>query len=153
LNNLKNFGIVLFLLLFGLPLGSCKNNKNDKNRPSESKKTYHKKYYKKHDSFYKNKELQTDHISEIPAKVVIVRDYVRKNNKAMDGYVGGRVFKNLEQNLPKTDTNGTKIKYQEWDVNEKINGKNRGRERLITGSDGSDYYTNNHYKSFLKLDI
>ncbi len=65
--------------------------------------------------------------------------------------MGGRIFKNLEKKLPKNDVSGKKIFYQEWDVNKKTKGKNRGRERLITGSDGSDYFTNDHYQHFVKL--
>jgi guanyl-specific ribonuclease Sa len=86
--------------------------------------------------------------NKIPEKVILVRDYVRKHHKAMPNYVGGRIFKNLEQRLPKIDQNRQKIRYQEWDVNRKSKGKNRGKERLITGSDNKDYYTKDHYKSF-----
>ena len=44
------------------------------------------------------------------------------------------------------------IDYQEWDLNPKTQGKNRGTERLITGSDGKAYYMNNHYESFLLVE-
>ncbi len=50
--------------------------------------------------------------------------------------------------LPKTDTTGNPITYQEWDVNAFQKGVNRGKERIVTGSDGSAYYTNDHYISF-----
>ncbi len=43
------------------------------------------------------------------------------------------------------------ITYQEWDVNRKVSGVNRGAERLITGSDGSAYYTSDHYRTFTKI--
>jgi len=36
-------------------------------------------------------------------------------------------------------------------VNPRMPGKNRGPERLVTGSDGSAYYTADHYKSFIKI--
>lgn len=87
-------------------------------------------------------------LNKIPDKAILVRDYVRKHHKPMPNYIGGRIFKNLEQRLPKTDQNRQKIKYQEWDVNRKIKGKNRGKERLITGNDQKDYYTADHYKTF-----
>ena len=43
------------------------------------------------------------------------------------------------------------IAYQEWDVNPKVEGVNRGTERLVTGSDGSAYVTADHYRTFTKI--
>ena len=54
--------------------------------------------------------------------------------------------------LPQTDTKGNSILYKEWDVNPYTKGVNRGPERLITGSDGSAYYTNDHYNSFIRIE-
>jgi ribonuclease T1 len=101
-------------------------------------------------SHSKENKLENN-FSKIPKKVLKVRDYVRKYNHAMNGYVGGRKFKNLEKLLPITDSNQTRIAYQEWDVNPKTKGKNRGKQRLVTGSDGSDYYTADHYNSFIEI--
>lgn len=78
-------------------------------------------------------------------------DFVLKNGEAPPGFVGGRTFQNREKQLPKADAQGKKIQYREWDVHEKEPGRNRGPERLVTGSDGSAYYTANHYKTFKKL--
>lgn len=88
--------------------------------------------------------------SQIPQKVYQVLQYIRKNHEAPDGYVGGRTFQNREGILPKLDEKHNKIRYQEWDVNPKIEGRNRGVERLVT-SDEKAYYTNNHYKSFTEV--
>ena len=33
----------------------------------------------------------------------------------------------------------------------KNKGRSRGPERLITGSNGTAYYTNNHYRTFTKI--
>ncbi len=88
---------------------------------------------------------------EVPAKVYDVLNYVKENGKAKKGYVGGRTFQNREKILPKVDAKGQKIKYQEWDVNRKIQGKNRGAERMVTGSDGRSWYTSDHYKSFTEI--
>jgi ribonuclease T1 len=87
----------------------------------------------------------------IPAKVYKVLEYVKKNNESPVGYVGGRVFQNRERVLASKDASGSKIKYQEWDVNPKKQGKNRGAERLITGSDGRAWYTENHYQTFVEV--
>ncbi|MGL4632406.1 MAG: ribonuclease domain-containing protein, partial [Leadbetterella sp.] len=122
---------------------------------SESKKevrTEQKDSYKEVDSkiqdSYKEEELGNH---DIPQKVLEVLDFVLKNRKAPEGYVGGRRFQNREQLLPKVSSSGTKIVYQEWDVNPKMAGQNRGRERLVTGDDGSAYYTDDHYSSFKKI--
>ncbi|USK98059.1 ribonuclease domain-containing protein [Bacillus tropicus] len=63
--------------------------------------------------------------------------------------IGGRTFKNdgrgNGQVLPR-NTN-----YREYDVNRKIEGVNRGKQRLVIGQNGKAYYTKNHYKTFVQL--
>ncbi len=54
--------------------------------------------------------------------------------------------------MPKTDNAGNQIIYREYDVHPYQNGVNRGAERLVIGSDGSTYYTNDHYKTFVKIE-
>ena len=87
-----------------------------------------------------------------PAYVLEVLNYVRRNGEAPAGYVGGKEFQNREKKLPAKDGGGKKIRYSEWDVQPKVQGKNRGPERLVTGSDHSAWYTRDHYKNFLKID-
>ncbi len=89
--------------------------------------------------------------NNIPAKVTETLAYIDANNEAPANYVGGRTFKNLEQLLPKNNSSGNKISYREWDVNPKVQGRNRGAERLVTGNDKSAYFTNDHYNSFKKI--
>ena len=93
----------------------------------------------------------TDSDDEISAKVYENLKYVQTFHEPKDGYVGGKVFHNYEGNLPKTKHNGDKIKYREWDVNPKKGMLKRGKERLVTGDDKSAWYTNDHYKSFKKI--
>lgn len=87
----------------------------------------------------------------IPDKALKVLDYIDKHGDAMDGYEGGRNFGNFERRLPMTDDKGRRIKYREWDVNPLRPGVNRGAERLVTGSDGGAYYTDDHYATFKKI--
>jgi ribonuclease T1 len=87
----------------------------------------------------------------VPAKVGKVLRYIDEHQRAPEGYEGGRPFGNHEELLPKQDARGRPIKYREWDVNPKMPGKNRGPERLVTGSDGNAYYTPDHYRSFIKI--
>jgi ribonuclease T1 len=107
-----------------------------------------KKHKKKKDE---NSQNNTDKIKsngEIPSKVYDVLSHIKSNGKPIEGYVGGRKFGNYEKLLPQEDEEGRKVQYQEWDVNPKVEGKNRGTERIVTGSDGKAYYTNDHYRSF-----
>jgi guanyl-specific ribonuclease Sa len=67
------------------------------------------------------------------------------------GTKGGSSFQNREGLLPTTDASGKPITYQEWDVNPKVPGQDRGAERIVTGSDGSAWYTDGHYGSFRRI--
>lgn len=87
----------------------------------------------------------------IPQQAIVVLNYVQKNGRPINGYVGGRKFGNYEGLLPKKDKNNQNINYREWDIYPKIEGKNRGAERLVTGSDKKAYYTKNHYQSFVEI--
>lgn len=86
----------------------------------------------------------------IPEKAYTVLTYVRKYNRAPDGYVGGRKFGNYERRLPQKNDAGRPVKYREWDVNPKKKGKNRGAQRLVT-SDERAWYTADHYETFTEL--
>lgn len=91
----------------------------------------------------------------VPRQVAGVLKYIDQNDHAPDGYEGGRTFMNLardgEQTLPRTDAQGAAIQYREWDVHRKVPGRNRGAERLVTGSDHSAYYTPDHYRTFIRI--
>lgn len=141
-------------------------DKGDSVRPnegdfSENNRKKHKKHRKRDRDQGENSKYAPENRTEdkqadiktgnVPTKALKVLKYVRENGVAMDGYVGGRRFGNFENLLPKKDASGRKINYQEWDVNPKIQGKNRGAERLVTGSDGRAYYTNDHYRSFVEV--
>ncbi len=88
----------------------------------------------------------------IPEHALETLDFIKKNGEAPPDFVGGRAFQNREKRLPKTAPDGQKIQYREWDVWPKERGKNRGAERLVTGSDGSSWYTPDHYKTFKKIE-
>ncbi len=52
--------------------------------------------------------------------------------------------------LPHTDVAGAPISYREWDVNQP-GTSGRDAVRIVTGSDGSAWYTDNHYSTFTKM--
>ena len=87
----------------------------------------------------------------IPQKVYDVLNYITLHKQAMPNYVGGRIFQNREKKLPIYSSNQIRINYQEWDVNPKKEGINRGSERLISSDIETAYYTNNHYRTFIKI--
>ncbi|MFT3716700.1 MAG: ribonuclease domain-containing protein [Gordonia sp. (in: high G+C Gram-positive bacteria)] len=67
------------------------------------------------------------------------------------GTSGGRTFRNNEGRLPSTGANGKPLTFQEWDVNAKKSGQGRDAERIITASDGSAWYTLDHYQTFIQI--
>ena len=64
----------------------------------------------------------------------------------------GREYKNTREGggqiLPKKDINGNNITYKEFDIN---NVKPRDNKRFVSGSDGSVYYTDDHYMTFKRI--
>jgi guanyl-specific ribonuclease Sa len=91
----------------------------------------------------------------VPAYVLSTLDVIRQTGRAPTGYRGGTRFFNDARDggatLPHTAPNGDRIRYQEWDVHPWVHGVNRGAERLITGSDGSAFFTNDHYRTFVRV--
>ena len=69
-----------------------------------------------------------------------------------NGTKAGGIYQNRDGKLPAVGSDGNQIIYKEFDVNNKIPGQARDMERFIVGSDGSKYYTNNHYGTFIKIE-
>ncbi|MFI5777287.1 ribonuclease domain-containing protein [Nocardia sp. NPDC051570] len=67
------------------------------------------------------------------------------------GTKGGDEWMNRNGTLPRKDPAGKQIAYREWDVNPKQRGQTRDAERIVTGSDGSAYYTGDHYQTFIRM--
>jgi ribonuclease T1 len=150
---LKNNSQLITGILIGLVAGFLVaklviNNSNPRSTPAI---TNPKQHTEKRDNNDNNSNTATDANRAIPQKVFDVLRYIKANNHAMDGYVGGREFTNRERVLPQQDAQGNDINYQEWDVNRKVQGQNRGTERICTGSDGRSWYTNDHYRTFTEI--
>jgi guanyl-specific ribonuclease Sa len=91
----------------------------------------------------KNKNDKKDPLQ----KVKDIVDYVKNHDgQAPEGYQGGRTFNNNEGLLPKG------VNYNEYDVNPFKDPANRGLERVVIGDDGSVWYTDDHYISFVKVE-
>jgi len=91
------------------------------------------------------------HVPGVPDKAYQTASYVDQYHRAPTGYVGGREFENREHRLPERDAAGNIVSYQEYDVNPKQNGVNRGVERIIISNRGQHYYTADHYKHFISF--
>lgn len=80
---------------------------------------------------------------------------VQSKGSPLPGYKGGSTFGDTGQAggqvLPRSTSGGSPITYREWDVNPYVKGVDRGGERIVTGSDGSAYYTSDHYRSFTQF--
>ena len=97
----------------------------------------------------------------IPSNVTDALSYIKKGD-CVPGANGGKTFKNrgginpktgnINQELPKVDSSGKAITYAEWDVNAKLPGASRDAERIVTGSDGSIWWTKDHYETFTRLE-
>ena len=93
--------------------------------------------------------------TNVPQKATNTLGTIRQTNAAPKGYKGGGVFANdgrqAGQVLPKLDSAGNPITYREFDVNPFQKGVNRGPARIVMGSDGKAYFTNDHYKTFIEI--
>ncbi|WP_306590740.1 ribonuclease domain-containing protein [Geothrix sp. 21YS21S-4] len=87
----------------------------------------------------------------IPAPAREALAYIRQHGYAPPGFVGGRVFGNYEGALPRYDARRKRIDYREWDIHPRAEGRARGAERLITGSDGRVWFTADHYRTFVEV--
>ena len=75
----------------------------------------------------------------------VLAEIERRHGESIPGYVGGRSFGNRERRLPRGA-------YREYDVNPKMRGRNRGRERIvIERKTGKAYYTPDHYETFVPM--
>lgn len=68
------------------------------------------------------------------------------------GTNAGGKFNNKHGELPVLDANNKPISYNKFDINNRIEGAERDTERFIKGTDGSIYYTNDHYTTLIKVE-
>lgn len=120
---------------------------------SGEKTEFTKATQKQVSSDFSKKETTAEAVSNqhIPEKVYTILKYVRKYDRAPEGFVGGRKFGNFEKRLPLKDQNLKPMRYREWDVNQKKKGRNRGAERLITSENSRAWYTRDHYETFVEI--
>ena len=115
--------------------------------------------YRNADNSEGETEIPTRDISEMPENVQ--RSYGQYENagwpnvpklpEQTPGTHASGTWQNRNGDLPRTTGDGTPITYREHDVNDKNPGSTRDAQRFVTGSDGSVYYTDDHYSTFTKL--
>jgi len=66
-------------------------------------------------------------------------------------FVGGDVYGNRSGFLPSEDAAGWPVVYREYDTSPYTPGVPRGTNRIVIGTDGSRYFTNDHYETFTKF--
>ena len=108
-----------------------------------------------------DKATDASNLSNNRGEIDKVIDYAKKNGGNSlhkkgktpktfrnDGRKGGQV-------LPKTDNNGKTITYKEYDIEppkQLSDGSlSRGAKRVVIGSDGRTYYSNDHYTTFIEI--
>lgn len=107
---------------------------------------YGKKRHARKQWKHRHRHARRNAHKKVPDYVFQVLDYIEKHEgKAPEGYVGGRTFGNYDRVLPGN------MHYQEYDVHRWQEGENRGAERLVRGSDGSAWFTSNHYRTFKRI--
>jgi hypothetical protein len=84
----------------------------------------------------------------------MARDKTRMKKKERKNIAAGVAHVNSSFNNTKiliSDVQGNAIAWSS-DVNPYQSGVNRGGERIVRGSDGSAYYTNDHYRTFTRIE-
>jgi guanyl-specific ribonuclease Sa len=144
--------IVLLCLLANV---ACRGNEQHRAEQTTSEVGQQNPTHRKHRHHRQSERTVADQVTPtkgtVPAYAQTVLAYIREHKRAPDGYVGGRTFGNFERLLPVQTSTGLRLRYQEWDVKPKVQGRDRGAERLITGSDNHAYYTSDHYRTFTEI--
>ncbi len=87
-------------------------------------------------------------------KIDDVLERVDAGQPPAEGMKGGAKWRNDGRgggaSLPSSDASGTPIRYREWDINPR-SPAGRDAERVVTGSDGSAWYTSDHYTTFTRI--
>lgn len=176
---MKNWRRIFLLFLFSLLLfTSCANNKEDISK-SEIKQDELKKDINKEEPlekdddeniFIKSVEIKKDRpyfnleevVSYLLKEKSLPKNYLKKNqalNLGWDakkgnlwdvtdkGVIGGDKFGNREGILPKKKGR----QYFEADID--YSGGKRNAKRIVYSNDGLIYYTDDHYKSFRKVNV
>jgi len=104
-----------------------------------------------------NQAVKNGSINSLPNNAKAMYSKYEKNgwqgsvSGQTQGTAAGSKYFNKDGKLPTVDGAGNPVTYKEFDINNKLPNQPRDAERFVRGSDGSVYYTNDHYISFTKI--
>lgn len=78
-------------------------------------------------------------------------DWKGNRSDQTSGTKAGKRYKNRNSKLPLKDNAGNSVEYHEYDINNRLLNSKRDAERFVRGSNGSVYYTNDHYLTFVRI--
>jgi len=90
----------------------------------------------------------------IPKKAYDILERIKKNGgRPPGGHIKPSLFKNIprepgETEIPNPDK---EVEYIRYDVDPNYEDSKRGRERIVIGSDGSAWYTPDHYRNWFQM--
>ena len=84
-------------------------------------------------------------VGELEKAESVLNDIIENEMQSLPGYKPGTHFGNYENLLP------TGVQYMEYDINPLPKQGIRDALRLVLGNDGSAWYTNSHYSSFIRI--
>ncbi len=87
-------------------------------------------------------------LSELPAEAADTWELIERGGPFPYPDDDGSVFRNREKLLPAEDPGY----YHEYTV-ETRGSRDRGERRLVTGAEDEVYYTEDHYESFVRVDV
>ena len=131
--------------------GEITNKKIDIKPVRQEKEDFQKRYERIKNNYYEqisnNYKNLTEHEKEV------FQNYERTGWKGQ--YSGGpsnagKIFDNDGRDGGEILPKKLGLEYREYDINIKV-GPTRDDYRFVRGSDGSVYYTNNHYRTFIRV--
>ncbi|PPG93648.1 RHS repeat-associated core domain-containing protein, partial [Rathayibacter rathayi] len=91
----------------------------------------------------------------IPEKPTQLLDRLDTTGEKFPNIKGGQRWNNDPKpghtRLPTSTADGTPIEYKEYELDPKIPGQRRPSPRVVTGDDGSTYYSPDHYHNFFLM--
>lgn len=90
----------------------------------------------------------------IPKKAYDILERIKKNGgRPPGGYIKPSIFRNIPQESgeKKIPNPNKKVEYVRYDIDPTYWDSKRGEERIIIGTDGSVWYTPDHYKSWFRM--
>lgn len=96
-------------------------------------------------------------VPAIPDEALSTLRHIETHNGSLPpGFKGNKPYTNVpgkdgEARFPAYTPGGDKITYTEYDIAAKVKNVDRGGRRILKGTDGSVWYTDDHYKTVVRM--